>query len=77
MQGHSHVNFQPVASTVDLEHQERILSQLKGDMFYVFIIYNKKLEHTITIFDLPGNIVYENSDVILEIQGADFDERRF
>lgn len=77
MQGHSHVNFPTNPSSVDLEHQERILSQLKGDMFYIFIICNKKLENTITIYDLSENIVYENSDVALEIQGVDFDAKTF
>ena len=63
MQGHSHVNMGTSPSTVDLTHQEEILSQLEDDMFYIFMIWNKRLEHTIKVYDLASNTLYEDADI--------------
>lgn len=63
MQGHSHVNFGTTPSGVDEKHQESILEQLDDDMFYIFMIWNKKFEHTIKIYDLENNILYEDEDI--------------
>lgn len=63
MQGHSHVNFSTSPSGVDTTHQEKILEQLDDDMFYIFMIWNKKFERTIKIFDLANNTLFENGDV--------------
>ena len=70
MQGHSHVNFGTTPSPVDTEHQGKILEQLDDDMFYIFMIWNKKLEHTIKIYDLQNNVLYENKDIVIHI-GSD------
>lgn len=67
MQGHSHVNFGTTPSTVDLNHQDGILSQLTDDMFYIFMIWNKKLEHTTKIYDLKFNTLYEDKDISYSI----------
>lgn len=63
MQGHSHVNFSTSPSGVDLAHQEQIISQLEEDMFYIFMIWNKRLDRTIMIYDYANNIFYENADI--------------
>lgn len=63
MQGHSHVNFSTNPSGVDTTHQEKILSQIDDDMFYIFMIWNKKFERNIKIFDMANNTLYETSDV--------------
>ena len=63
MQGHSHVNMSTFASAVDLTHQEEILAQLDDDNFYIFMIYNKKLERNIKIYDMRKNVLYENADI--------------
>lgn len=65
MQGHSHVNMGTSPSPVDLTHQEEILHQLEDDMFYIFMIWNKRLDHTIKIYDLASNTLYEDADIDL------------
>lgn len=63
MQGHSHVRMGTSPSAVDKTHQEEILAQLSDDMFYIFTIWNKKLEHTTKIYDLSNNVLYEDKDI--------------
>lgn len=73
-QGHSHVNMATTPSSVDLTHQSRILDQLDDDMFYIFLIWNKRMEHNIKIYDLQKNLLFENGDinVALTTEGVDF-----
>lgn len=63
MQGHSHVKMATSPSSVDKEHQEEILAQLTDDMYYIFMIWNKRLEHTTKIYDLVNNTMYDNKDI--------------
>lgn len=67
MHGHSHVNMRTTPSSVDIDHQRKILEQLEQDMFYVFLIWNKKGEKNVKIYDLAQNILYENGDVTVKI----------
>lgn len=67
MQGHSHVNMGTTPSSVDTSLYERILEQLDDDMFYIFLIWNKRNEKTIKIYDLAKNVLFETSDVTVEI----------
>lgn len=67
MQGHSHVNMQVFASSVDLTHQEAILDQLSDKLFYIFMIWNKKGDRNVKIYDLAKNILFENTDIEIEI----------
>ncbi len=69
MQGHSHVNMGVTPSSVDLTHQAKILEQLEDDMFYIFMIYNKSLQRTVKIYDMKKNILFEDSDVAVEVEG--------
>ncbi len=73
MQGHSHVSYSTNPSSVDIVHQEKILSQIDDDMFYIFMIWNKKFEKTIKIYDLANNTLYETGDVEIYIgdEGCD------
>lgn len=68
MQGHSHVNMGTTPSGVDTTHQEKILAQLDDDMFYIFMIWNKRGEKTIKIYDLAKNVLFDGTDVSVEIQ---------
>lgn len=68
MQGHSHVNMGTSPSSVDTAHQEKILAQLEDDMFYIFMIWNKRGEKTIKIYDLAKNILFDGTDVSVEVQ---------
>lgn len=69
LQGHSHVNMSTSPSAVDNSLYERIRSQLEGDMFYIFLIWNKRGEHTISIYDYRDNIVFSNNDIEVLYEG--------
>lgn len=70
LQGHSHVNFSTNPSGVDTTHQEKILSQIDDDMFYIFVIWNQKMERFVKIFDLANNTLYESDEVDVVIGDA-------
>lgn len=71
MQGHSHVNMSVSPSSVDTDHKERIIRQLEGDMYYIFMIWNKRFQHHITIYDFGENVAYEDSDVEVKLYDSD------
>lgn len=75
-QGHSHVNMSTSPSGVDITHQTEILSMLSNDMFYIFVIWNKKGDKTIKIYDMQKNVLFETSDVTVKI-GIDNDMDEF
>lgn len=77
MQGHSHVNMQVTPSVVDLNHQDAIVSQLSGDHFYIFMIFNKRLEHNIKVYDFRDNTLYEDKDCIVSVGSRDFNSAKF
>lgn len=77
MQGHSHVNMSTSPSGVDTAHQEKILEQLDDTMFYIFLIYNKRGEKTIKIYDLAKNILFETSDVVVSVIESEFGMEKF
>lgn len=66
-QMHSHVNFSTNPSSIDLTHQERILDMMGGKDYFVFLIWNKRMEKSVKIYDLENNILYENDDVIVDV----------
>ena len=68
MQGHSHVNMSTSPSSVDLNLYDGILSQLDSDMFYIFMIYNKRGEKTVKLYDLRENILFETADVTVAVK---------
>lgn len=68
MQGHSHVNMGTSPSSVDLTHQEKIIEQLDDDSFYIFMIWNKKNERTVRIYDMMKNLYFSGDDVEIVIQ---------
>ena len=75
LQGHSHVNMGTSSSGVDETHQQSILKMIPNDGFYIFMIYNKRLEHNIKIYDMANNVLYEDKDieVMLDCEGCDLD----
>lgn len=77
MQGHSHVNMGTTPSGVDTNHQSQILAQLKNNEYYVFMIFNKRLDHTVKIYDYANNVMYEDKDITLSVAGDDFDIESF
>lgn len=66
-QGHSHVDMGTSPSGVDLTHQGEILGMLDDDMFYIFVIWNKRNERTCKIYDLQKNILFESADITVEV----------
>lgn len=77
MQGHSHVNMGVSPSGVDLGHQQQIVSQLDGDHFYIFMIYNRKMEANIKVYDMASNTLYETKDIDVGIADDDNDILNF
>lgn len=77
MQGHSHVRFSCTPSSTDLHHQEQIIAQLSGQGFYIFMIWNKGLDHNIKVYDLASNTLFEDEDVEVGVLGEGFDMKSF
>lgn len=77
MQGHSHVNMGTSPSGVDSNHQQQILAQLKDNDYYIFMIWNKRLDHTIKIYDYANNVMYEDKDVVVSVADDEFDVESF
>lgn len=69
MQGHSHVNMAVSPSPTDISHQEAILGRVEDDMFYIFMIWNKRGEKNIKIYDLAKNTLFEPSDISVSVLG--------
>jgi hypothetical protein len=69
MQGHSHVNMAVSPSGVDSGHREKILGQLESDMFYIFMIWNKRLDTHTLIYDMANNVMYGDVDITVKLMG--------
>lgn len=67
MQGHSHVNMGTSPSSVDTNYYEGIVDQMTDEMFYIFMILNKKGERFVNIYDKKDNVLYESKDVTITI----------
>lgn len=63
MQGHSHVNMSVTPSGVDAQNQGNILNTLRDDDFYIFMIWNKKGDSHIEIYDYKKNVLFEEKDI--------------
>lgn len=69
-QGHSHVNFGATPSATDLALYNNMLQSLDENSennFYIFFILNKKSDFWVQIYDLSENLVYEKTDINVEI----------
>ena len=65
--GHSHVNMAVSPSTTDMNHRKDILGRLRQDDFYIFMIINKNLDWTVSIYDMENNVEYSNADISVSI----------
>lgn len=74
MQAHSHVNMSVSPSGRDESDQKRLVEKMKEDSFYIFMIWNKRLEHYIVVYDMAANLLFERGDVdfTIEENGVDF-----
>lgn len=77
MQGHSHVNMSVFPSGVDTSYWEKLLAQISDDDYYIFMIWNKKYERFVRIFDLKNNTLYETADVDVFIGDTGVDLQAF
>ena len=67
MQGHSHVKMATSPSGTDIHHQEEILRDVRKNGFYIFMIWNKYLVSTNKIYDLQKNVLFENTDITVDV----------
>lgn len=67
MQGHSHVYMGTTPSGVDASLYEKILEQLDDDMFYIFMIWNKRDEKTVKIYDMKKNVFFDTCDIDVKV----------
>lgn len=70
MQCHSHVNMAVQPSGTDLEHQGTILEMLPKDEFYIFMIWNKRLDWNAWIYDKANNVVFDKRNITVEIDDS-------
>lgn len=70
MQCHSHVNMSVSPSNVDKQHWSGVLNALveDGDVFYIFMIWNKQMKYTAQVYDLTNNTYYDDKDVVVETE---------
>ena len=70
--GHSHVNMGVTPSGVDMTYRHNILNNFgtpseTSDLFYIFLIFNKKGDISGEIYDLQNNALYSKSTTADEI----------
>ena len=63
MQGHSHVNMGATPSGTDESYYRSISAQLRDEDFFIFMIWNKKGDRYVQIYDLKKNLIYDKEDV--------------
>jgi len=66
-QGHSHVNMGVSPSAKDTGFYNELLAQLDDTGFYIFMIFNKRGEKMVKIYDMAKNRLFETSDVKIEV----------
>lgn len=69
--GHSHVNMSTGPSGVDMGHRDDIVAQLGSEDYYIFMIWNKRLEWSAAVYDMKSNTLYESKDIDVVIKFAD------
>ena len=76
--GHSHVNMGVSPSAVDTKYRLDLVTQLPkptgdDDIFYIFLIINKKHEWSAEIYDLTNNALYGTDEIYMECHLDDGD----
>lgn len=73
-QCHSHVNMGTTPSSVDMAQQKEELELKGGTGYYLFQIWNKKLEVNSFLYDLDAGVIYEKEDIEVVVEDDDFTE---
>lgn len=66
-QGHSHVNMGVFASGTDRATYDNLTNLLQKDDFYIFMIFNKRLETYVELADTEQDILFETADIKVHI----------
>lgn len=69
MQMHSHVNMGIHPSAVDETFYQSMIPMIND--FYIFMIFNKKCDMYLTIYDKTRNLIFENTDVCYDVMDTD------
>lgn len=77
MQGHSHVNMGVTPSAVDTQYYDDILDRLEDDMFYIFMIWNKKAQKTVKIYDFAKNVLFDTFDCEVKVVDGEYGLSKF
>lgn len=77
MHGHSHYKIPSFPSGLDDELQKDISEQLVDDMFYIFIIVNRRRDMWVKIVDHKTNTTYYSNQVYWSVVGEGFDSVTF
>lgn len=51
MQAHSHVYMSTEPSFTDLENNDQILKDIDKDSYFIFFIFNKRMEYTVRLYE--------------------------
>lgn len=74
MHGHSHVNMGASPSGTDLNNYKERIEVIIDDDFYIFMIWNKKLNNWIEIYDKKNNVVFDTDSIDVSIEGIEIKE---
>lgn len=69
--GHSHVNMGVTPSGQDNAHWSELIKTVSDDGFYILMIWNKKMQYTINIYNMRENTIFETADIDIEVEGFD------
>ena len=75
-QGHSHVNMEVSPSSRDCQQQLDEIS-LKGSGFYLFQIWNKKMDINSFFYDIDNNVFYDRNDIELIVEDGNMNSTEF
>ena len=68
--GHSHVNMSPIASATDKKHQQSIAEMIKGNDYYLWMIWNKRHAATAYYVGIETDYqvqVFDNFEVFIAV----------
>ena len=70
--GHSHVNMGVTPSGVDMNYRHNVLDNFglpndTTDLFYIFLITNKRGEISAEIYDLQNNALYSTNEIGVDV----------
>lgn len=74
--GHSHVDMGVTPSGVDETYRNKVLNNFgtpndQTDLFYIFLIANKKGAINAEIYDLQNNALYDTEEIVIDVESDD------